>query len=111
MLEYRLTETFDIVFCHGGLHYIPEELRTAVLDNYKRFTTNGGLNVLSVFVSTPVMTKGPDAESTAHKWISGELFTHYRDWRLEFCNEIIFDDMSGGLAHKHAMDLMIARKA
>ena len=110
MLEYRLTETFDIVFCHGGLHYIPEKLRTSILDNYKRITTKGGLNVLSVFVRKPFIAKAPDAQSTAHKWVSGELFMHYHNWRLEFCSETIFDCMSSGVPHQHAMDLMIARK-
>ncbi|MCK4850168.1 MAG: class I SAM-dependent methyltransferase [Phycisphaerae bacterium] len=110
MREYRLTETFDIVFCHGGVHYIPEKLRTAVLDNYKQFTTKGGLNVLSTFVKKPFIAKAPDAQSTAHKWVSGELFMHYHNWRLEFCTETIFDCMSSGVPHQHTMDLMIARK-
>ena len=61
MREYRLRETFDIIFCHGGVHYIPEELRSAVLDNYKQFTTKGGLNVLSTFVRKPFIAKAPDS--------------------------------------------------
>ena len=111
ILKYRLTEKFDIVLCHGCLQYIPDNLRTNVLDNYKEFTKKGGLNLLSAFVRKPFIARAPDGESTAHKWISGELFTHYHDWRLEFCDETIFDCMSGGIEHQHAMDLMIARKA
>ena len=110
MLEYRLTEKFDIVFCHGCLQYIPPRLRSTILGNYKAFTSDGGLNVLSVFVKKPFIEKAPDAEATAHPWISGELFTHYHDWRLDLCTEIIFDDLSGGVPHKHAMDQMVARK-
>ena len=109
MLAYRLTETFDVVLCHGCLQYLPPESRAAILDNYKASTAQGGLNVLSVFVRKPFIGPAPDGETTAHKWISGELFTHYHDWRLEFCTETIFDCMSSGVPHQHAMDLMIAR--
>ena len=41
---------------------------------------------------------------------TGNTPTHYHDSRLEYCTEVIFDCMSGGVPHKHAMDQMIARK-
>jgi tellurite methyltransferase len=110
MLEYRLTETFDVVFCHGCLQYVPQEMRQALLENYKQHTNSGGLNVLSAFIKKPFIGQAPDAEATTQKWVSGELFTHYDDWRLDFCTEIIFDCMSSGVPHKHAMDQLIARR-
>lgn len=58
----------------------------------------------------PFIEPAPDHEDTAHDWISGELFTHYRDWRLDFCAEVIFDCTSGGVPHRHAMDQIIARR-
>ena len=110
MLKYRVTEPFDIIFCHGCLQYVPPELRKGLLENYRENTNPGGLNVLSTFVRKPFIEKGPDAETAAHKWVSGELFTHYHEWRFEFCTEVIFDCMSSGVPHKHAMDQLIARR-
>lgn len=48
--EYRLSEEFDVLFSTGVLHYIPEDLRSEIFENYKRFTSPNGLNVFSVFV-------------------------------------------------------------
>jgi len=110
LLAFRLKEEYDILFSTGVLHCIPPELRGEVLGNYKQFTRPGGLNVFSVFVRKPFIGKAPDSKSTSHKWISGELFTHYHDWRMEFITEQVFDCASGGVAHQHAVNRMIARK-
>ena len=110
MLTHRLANSFDVIFCHGCLQYVPPDMRQSLLENYKQNTSPGGLNVLSVFVKKPFLEKAPDGESTSHKWISGELFTHYHDWRLDLCAETIFDCMSSGVPHKHAMDQLIARR-
>ena len=110
LLEFRLKEPFDILFSTGTLHYIPNELRAEILNNYKQFTNPNGLHVFSVFVRKPFIARAPDAEETAHLWISGELFTHYHDWRIEFCTEEIFDCMSSGIPHQHAVNRVIARK-
>jgi tellurite methyltransferase len=110
LLEFRLNESFDILFSTGTLHYIPKELRAEILTNYKQFTNPNGLHVFSVFVRKPFIARAPDAEETAHLWISGELFTHYHDWRIEFCTEEIFECMSSGIPHQHAVNRAIARK-
>ena len=108
--EYRLEEPFDILFSTGVLHYIPPVLRTETFENYKSFTSPGGLNAFSVFVRKPFIAKAPDSEATAQRWISGELFTQYHDWLIESCTEEIFDCMSGGIPHQHAVNRVIARK-
>ena len=108
--EYRLDNSYNIILSIGVLHYIPKNLREEILMNYKSHTTKGGLNVLGVFVKKPFIEKAPDREATAHKWISGELFTYYNDWEIEYCTEDIFDCMSSGVPHKHCIDRMIARK-
>ncbi|HIE27407.1 TPA: class I SAM-dependent methyltransferase [Candidatus Poribacteria bacterium] len=108
--EYRLSEEFDILFSTGVLHYVPPTLRAEIFENYKQYTTSQGLNVFSVFVKKPFIARAPDGETTAQKWISGELFTHYHDWRIEYCTEEIFDCMSSGAPHQHAVNRVIARK-
>lgn len=107
--EYQLEEEYDILFSTGVLHYIPQELREDIFENYKIHTSDNGLNVFSVLVCKPFIGKAPDAETTSQKWISGELFTYYNDWKIEFCTEEIFDCMAGGPPHKHASNRMIAR--
>jgi tellurite methyltransferase len=108
--DFRLSENFDILFSTGALHYIPKEFRSEIFENYKNFTYPGGLNVFSVFVHKPFIEKAPDDEATAHKWLSGELLTYYHDWLIEYCAEEIFDCMSSGKPHKHAVNRIIARK-
>jgi tellurite methyltransferase len=110
LLEFRLKESFDILFSTGTLHYISKELRAEILSNYKQFTNPNGLHVFSVFVRKPFIARAPDTVQTAHLWISGELFTHYHDWRIEFCTEEIFDCMSSGIPHQHAVNRVIARR-
>ena len=68
------------------------------------------MNVFSVFVRKSFIPKAPDADKTAHTWLSGELLTYYHDWKIEFCTEEIFDCMSGGVPHQHAVNRMTARR-
>jgi tellurite methyltransferase len=109
--EYRLAEQFDVLFSTGVLHYVPPERRQALFANYREYTGPGGLNAFSVFVKKPFISRAPDGEQTAHTWISGELLTYYRDWKIEFCAEEIFDCQSSGVPHQHAVNRVIARKA
>jgi tellurite methyltransferase len=107
--DFRLTTSFDVLFSGGVLQYVPPERRSDLFANYREYTSPGGLNVLSVFVKKPFIGKAPDAEKTAHKWVSGELLTYYHDWKMEFCTEELFDCMSSGVPHQHAISRMIAR--
>jgi len=107
---FRLEDDFDILFSSGTLHYLPESLRREVFDNYKEHTRPGGLNAFSAFVHKPFIPRSPDGDSTAHRYVSGELFTYYHDWRIEYCTEAIFDCMSSGVPHQHASNRMVARK-
>ena len=110
LLEFRLEEPFDIFFSTGTLHFIPEELRAELLGHYKQFTRPGGLHAFSVFVRKPFIAEAPDADEGVRLWISGELFMHYHDWKIEFCTEEIFDCTSGGVPHQHAVNRILARK-
>jgi tellurite methyltransferase len=108
--EFRLKEKFDVIFSIGVLHYVPQESRKGMFDNYRTFTNDNGLNAFSVFVKKPFIPRAPDSEKTAHEWLSGELFGYYHDWKIEFCEEDIFDCDSSGVPHRHAINRMIAKK-
>lgn len=110
ILDFRLDSEFDIIFCSGALHYIPQNLRREILENYQNHTSPGGLHALNVFVKKPFVKNPPDEENDCQYWISGELFTYYADWFITSCDEIIFDCTSGGVAHKHCMDTLYATK-
>ncbi len=107
--SFRLSQGYDIIFSVGALHYVPEAMRSKLFENYRQHTAAGGLNVYSVFVNKPFISRASDAEDTSHRWISGELFTYYHDWKIELCNETIFDCMSSGVPHQHATNRLIAR--
>lgn len=107
---FCLTEPFDVLFSTGVLQYVPPEQRQDLFNNYQDHTCSGGLNVFSVFVNKPFIAKAPDAEETSYKWLSGELLTYYHYWRIEFSTEEIFDCLSGGVPHQHAVNRMVARR-
>lgn len=110
MMDYKLENKFDIIYSCGALQYISDDKRKAVIDNLKEHTTEGGIHVLNVFVEKPFLALPPDWEDTEYAWKTGELFGYYHDWKIEFMEERIFDCNSGGVLHKHCMDVMIARK-
>ena len=110
MLDFRLEGEFDIIFCSGSLHYIPQRLRKEILENYQAHTSSGGLHALNVFVRKPFVKSPSDEREHRYKWLSGELFTYYSDWLITACGESIVDCMSGGTPHKHCMDTLYAIK-
>lgn len=108
--EFRLDTEFDIIYSNGVLHYIPPKIRNEIFNNYKNHTTEDGINVLTAFVKKPFIEPAPDTEKYSYEWLSGELFTLYNDWKFNLCEEEIFDCMSSGIPHKHAIDRVIAKK-
>ena len=113
MRDFRLQTEYDIIFSSGVFHYLPHELRAHVTDNLKTYTVLGGIHVINVFVNKPFIPLPPDAESGEFQedgWKSGELFLYYHDWRFHKNEERIFDCTSGGIPHKHCMDVLIAEK-
>ncbi len=110
ILDFRLDTRIDILFSSGVLHYIKPELREEIFHNYKQFTNKNGIHVFNVFVQKPFIAPPPEKEPNAYKWISGEIFTHYHDWYIRECSEVIFDCNSSGIPHKHAMDKIIAQR-
>lgn len=111
--DLHLQEEYDIVFSSGVLHYLPPERRVQVMELLKARTRPGGLHGLNVFVHKPFLNPAPDleeAERRVQPWYSGELNRLYADWLLHKTEEVIFDCLSGGMPHKHCMDVLIAEK-
>ncbi len=110
VVEARLTEEYDILFSTAVFQCIPVDLRSQIFEHYKSFTRPEGLNVFSVFVRKPFIAPAPDGDANSSPWRSGGLFSHYHDWKMESCTEEIFDCMSSGVPHQHAVNRLIARK-
>ncbi len=112
--EIVLKDTYDIIFSSGVFHYLQQEKRKAFVEMLKEHTTEGGLNVINVFVEKPFINVAPDLEESEKKikkpWHTGELDTFYHDWLFHERSELIFDCNSGGLPHKHCMDVIVAQK-
>jgi tellurite methyltransferase len=110
IVGYELEDTYDVIFSTGTLHYLPPEVRSQRFQDYKDRTSPNGVNALSVFVKKPFIPRAPDAEATAYSYKSGELMGYYWDWEILYCVEEIFDCMSSGIPHKHAINRIIARR-
>jgi tellurite methyltransferase len=92
---YRLDKPYDVVFASGALHYIPQGLREEIISNYKQFTNPGGIHAFMVPIYKPFLPRNPQDDPLELDWISGEILTHYHDWKIEFFSEEILDDLSG----------------
>ena len=110
IVTYEPENTYDVIFSTGALHYLPSEVRKIRFEQYRQSTSSIGINALSVFVTKPFIPRAPDAESTSHAWKSGELMSYYWDWEIAYSTEEIFDCMSSGIPHKHAVDRLITRR-
>lgn len=112
--EIVLKDTYDIIFSSGVFHYLQPEKRKSFVEMLKEHTAEGGLNVINVFVEKPFIDVAPDLEESEKKikkpWHTGELDTFYHDWLFHERTELIFDCNSGGVPHKHCMDVVIAQK-
>jgi tellurite methyltransferase len=108
--DFRLDTKYDIIFSGGGVHYIEPHLREEIFDNYKKNTNVGGIHVMSTFITKDFMAPPPDIERRPNTWKSGELFTHYTEWKIHSCEETIFDCHSSGVFHNHCANRLMAEK-
>ncbi|MBE6930062.1 MAG: methyltransferase domain-containing protein [Ruminococcaceae bacterium] len=106
-------QEFDIIFSSGVLHYLMPERRGRFFERLKACTSPGGIHVLNVFVAKSFLPTAPDYDDFERQvppWHSGELAGYYQDWYFHKCDEVIFDCESGGIPHRHCMDILIAEK-
>ncbi len=110
LADFRLQETYDLVYASGTLTYLPPTLRAEIFDHYKQHTRVGGYNAFNAFVEKPYIDIAPDWGGDEHPFRSGELLLYYWDWEIVSFQEVVFDCNSSGVPHRHAMDVLIARK-
>jgi len=93
--EYRLKNSFDLIFSSSALHYIPLYLREEIILNYKSHTNPGGIHAFTVPINKPFLPKNPEDDRLEQDWRSGEILSHYHDWKIDYFSEQILDDPSG----------------
>lgn len=108
--DYRLEEKYDIIYSSGALHYMKPEHRSEIIGDYRSNTNENGLNAFHVFVEKPYIAPPPEKEKNWNPWLSGQIFTCYHDWLIESCREYVFDCDSSGVRHRHAANVIYARK-
>jgi tellurite methyltransferase len=106
--KYRLDKFYDVVFSSGTLQYIPEHLRAEIISNYKHFTNPGGIHAFTVPIMKPFLPKDPEADELEQVWYSGEILSHYHDWKIEFFTEEILDDIFSD--YKFPVNRLMARE-
>ena len=107
---YRLRTPYDIIFASGTLHYIPDDFRVELINHYKEHTNLGGLNAFNVPVQKPFLPPDPDPDENGFTWLSGEILTHYHDWKIEYFAEEIVEYQAEGFPSKFAVNRIIASK-
>jgi tellurite methyltransferase len=110
LLDYRPAEEFDLIYGSGTLSYLPAHLRADFFEHFKARTPAGGIHAFNVFVEKPFIATPPDWGVAEYFFRSGELLGYYWDWEILAVEEFIFDCNSSGVPHRHAMDVVIARK-
>ena len=111
ILDYRLNEKFDILYSSGVFHYIKPELRNEIMANYKAHVNDDGVVALNVFIEKPFISLPPENEAHhSYLWKSGQLLTCFSDWYTEEFKEYVYDCNSSGIPHKHAMNVLYAKK-
>ncbi|BCU80644.1 hypothetical protein JIR001_04270 [Polycladomyces abyssicola] len=110
LLSYRMDTMVDAVYSIGVLHYLPPEIRPNTFGHYKAMTRSGGIHAFNVFVEKPYIPVPPDYAENEYFYRTGELLQYYWDWEIISFAEFVFDCNSSGIPHRHAVNVMLARK-
>ena len=107
--DYRLDKKYDILYAKGTLVYIKSELRDEIMENYKTHVNDNGLAALEVFVEKPFISVPFEKEEGIYNWRSGQLFTYFYDWYVEYCTEYVYNCNMFGIPHRHAANQLFAK--
>lgn len=103
-------ERFDIIYSSGTLQYLFTDKIFPFFQKINKMTNPRGLNYFNVFVAKPFIDEAPDWDREETLWKTGDLFDWYRDWKVHYIDEFIFEDNSNGIPHLHCMDSILAEK-
>jgi tellurite methyltransferase len=107
--QYRLQDSYDVIFSTVTLQYLPAELREQCFEHYKEHTLKSGINLISVQVEKPFLPREPNDDPTRKTYRSGQLAGYYWDWELLYCAEDIKEAKGAG-GQKRAVNMIIVKK-
>lgn len=107
--EFDFPQPMDVVFSSGAVQFIRPEVRNRQFGRFQRRTNTGGVHAIFAFVDHPDIPPAPDTSDDQYLFGRNELQGYYENWETLHSGEIIFDDDSGGIPHKHAARIHIAR--
>ncbi|MFC7443237.1 methyltransferase domain-containing protein [Laceyella putida] len=107
---HRLTEPVDLLYSSGTLQYLSPDIRAERFRHFQEQTNVGGLHAINVFVDKSWLPIPPDWQAHESFYKSGELLSYYADWEILHCDEFLFDCHSSGVPHRHALQVMVAKK-
>jgi len=81
------------------------------MENYKAHVNSNGIVAFQVFVKKPFIQLLPEKKEKdiSFFWKSGQLFTYFHDWYIEYCTEYVFNCNSSDIPHRHAANRLFAR--
>lgn len=101
---------FDVVLCHGVLHFFPPTQRDSLLWQIKAATLPGGYAVIAAFNN---MLPPPNDMAPLLKGLFDpeRLRMSFAEWEVVLWRSYTFEDSHpGGVHHIHSIDKIVARK-
>jgi cyclopropane fatty-acyl-phospholipid synthase-like methyltransferase len=110
LTQFSFSRQYDLILSHGTLHFVTREQWRYFLDEAKRNTRPGGLNIIGIFTNR--VPASPDIAPFVKDLAEpGELESLYRDWEIVRSLSYVFEDQHPGTPkHLHAADAIAARK-
>ena len=108
--DLELPETVDLFYSIGTIQYLRDENRSEQFDHFREATRFGGVHAVFAFVDHPEVATAPDWGDDEYFYERGELRGYYDDWEILEEETFVFDDDSGGEPHRHAAEVVVARK-
>ena len=106
----ELSDPVDVVYSVGTVQYIEPAHRQHQFEHFRRQTVPGGLHVVFAFIDHPDIPTPPDWTENEYFYNPSELKEYYDDWSVLDFDQIIFEDDSGEVPHKHAAEIVFAEK-
>jgi tellurite methyltransferase len=107
---FRLKGKFDVVFSSSALNHLPSNFRARRFVHFKEATAPDGIHAVNAFVAKPYFKPFPDLDPNQTMYRPGELRGYYSDWHILDCREFESDCNVSGDPHRHAWDVVIARR-
>ncbi len=103
-------ETFDVVYSNCALNGLPPTTRRRQFARFRADTASGGIHAVNVFVAGRPAREPGDTDPNDRPFRPGELRMYYRGWEILESRAVIFGCSSTGVPHRHALELIVARR-